>query len=201
MAVDVGEAEIATGVTEGQFFVIETEEGKDGGVEIVNVDFVFSGLETEFIGGTVDITSFDPAAGQPGGEAVMIVIAAVDFSGIGSGGGQFDGGGASEFTAPDDEGVVEHAALFEIFEQGADGLVALFGEFAVVHFDVVVIIPRLACTMPDLDEADAAFKQAAGDEDLAGLGALAVHGADVVRFATDIEGVGGIHLHAIGEFE
>ena len=70
-----------------------------------------------------------------------------------------------------------------------------------IDFDVVVAVPRLAFAVPDLDEADAALREAAGDEDLPRLRAGAVHVADVLRLVGDVEGVGGIHLHAIAEFK
>ena len=59
--------------------------------------------------------------------------------------------------------------MFEIFEQGADGLVAFASQAAVVHFDVVVAIPRLALAMPDLNIADAFFEKSPSDQDLPGL--------------------------------
>lgn len=115
-AVDIGESEVASGVAVSEFFVVEAEEVQHGGVEVVDVDAIFDGLESEFVGGAVDVSAFDAAACEPCGEAVVIVIAAVDFSGVGAGLGEFDGGGASEFAAAQDECVFEHAALFEIGE-------------------------------------------------------------------------------------
>ena len=115
-AVDVGQAEVAAGVAVGEFFVVEAEELEHGGVEVVDVDTVLDGLESEFVGGAVDVSAFNAASGEPGGEAVVVVIAAVDFSCVGAGSGKFDGGGASEFAATKDEGVFEHATLFEVGE-------------------------------------------------------------------------------------
>ena len=120
----------------------------------------------------------DAAAGQPHGEAVVVVVAAVDFAGVGAGRGQFDDGGAAEFAAPHHQHFVQHAALFQILEQGGDGLIAFLAELAVAGFDVVVVIPRLAGAVPDLDEADAAFDQAAGDEHLPAMHGIAIHVAD-----------------------
>ena len=107
VALDVGEAEVAAGVAVGEFFVIETEEMEDGGVEVVDVDAVLGGLESEVVGGAVDVAAFDAPACQPHGESVVIVVATVDFAAVASWGGHFDDGGASEFAAPDDEGFVE----------------------------------------------------------------------------------------------
>jgi hypothetical protein len=55
LTVDIGESEIAAGVAEGEFFVIETEQRQEGGVEIVDVDGFLGGLESEFVGGAVDV--------------------------------------------------------------------------------------------------------------------------------------------------
>ena len=114
VAVDVGEAEVAAGVAVGEFFVIEAEEVEHGGVEIVDVDLVLDGGEAEVIGCAVDVAAFHSAAGHPGGEAVVIVIAAIYFALVGAFFGHFDDGSSAEFATPEDEGFVEHAALFEV---------------------------------------------------------------------------------------
>ena len=196
-AADVGEAEVAAGVAVGEAFVIEAEEVEDGGVEVVDVDGVHGGAEAEFVGGSVGGAAFGAAAGEPDAEAVGVVVAA--FGGR-AGFLQLDGGGAAEFAAEEDEGVVEHPALAEVIDEGGDGLIDLAGEGGVFG-DIVVIVPRLAGAVPELDEADAAFEEAAGDEGLAGVDAGAVGVADVLGFAAGVEGVGGFHLHAEGEFE
>ena len=51
------------------------------------------------------------------------------------------------------------------------------------------------------DSAHAAFHKPACDEHLTGLGAFPVHLANVLGFAFDIEGVRGVHLHAIGKLK
>src|SRR6266498_1054574 len=128
----VGQAEIAAGAAEGQFFVIKSEQGQDGGVQVVDVDLVLGRLETVFIGGAVDITAAHATSGHPHAEAIVIMVAAINLAGVAPGGGQFHGGCPTEFTSPDDQGVLEQATLLEILEQGADRLVALLGQVAVV---------------------------------------------------------------------
>ncbi|MFM1945457.1 MAG: hypothetical protein RI897_4439 [Verrucomicrobiota bacterium] len=54
VAVDVGEAEVTSGVAEREAFVVEAEQVEDGGVEVMDVDGVDGGLEAEVIGGAVD---------------------------------------------------------------------------------------------------------------------------------------------------
>jgi len=44
IAIDIREAEVAAGVAVGELFVIKAELMQDGGVQIVDVDFVFLGV-------------------------------------------------------------------------------------------------------------------------------------------------------------
>jgi hypothetical protein len=48
--VDVGQSEIATGVTVRKAFVIDSEEMKDRGVHVMHVDFVDDSVLAELIG-------------------------------------------------------------------------------------------------------------------------------------------------------
>jgi hypothetical protein len=98
-AVDVGQSKVASGVAEGELLVIESEQVEDRGMEVVDVDFVFDGLEAEFIRGAMDRAAFDTTARQPHAEAVMVVVAAVDLAFVGARGGQLDRGRAPELAA------------------------------------------------------------------------------------------------------
>ena len=70
-----------------------------------------------------------------------------------------------------------------------------------ILLDVVVIVPGLARAVPHLHKADAAFEQTAGNEQLPGLCAGTVHLADVFGLLLNVERIGGINLHPIGELE
>src|SRR5579871_177531 len=131
----------------------------------------------------------------------MVVIAAVDLAGVAARRREFHRRRPAELAAPDDERAVEHAALLEVFQECGDGLVALPGELAVLYFEVVVVVPRLAVAVPDLHEADAALQEPPGDEELPRLHAVAVHLAHGQRLAPDVEGVAGVHLHAVSQLE
>src|SRR5687767_14890924 len=99
-AADVGEAEVAAGVAVGEFLVVEAEEVENGRVQVVDMDGILGGFETELVGGAVDGAAFDAAAGEPNGKAVGIVIAAF---GLIAAAAEFDGGGAAEFAGEKDE--------------------------------------------------------------------------------------------------
>ena len=91
-------------------------------VDVGDVVAIFDGVETQFIGRAVGDAAFDAAAGEESGEALGVVVAA----------GAFCARGSAEFGAPDDDGVVEEAALLEIFDQSGDGAIDLLGELAVI---------------------------------------------------------------------
>jgi hypothetical protein len=84
---------IPSRVAEGEAFVVEAEEVEDGGVEVVDVDLVLDRTEAEVVGGAVGEAAADAAAGQPGGEAPVVVVPAVP---------PFGCAGAAEFAPPDD---------------------------------------------------------------------------------------------------
>ena len=94
VAVDVGEAVIPAGVAVGELLVVEAHEVEDRGIHVVDVDAVLDGREPELVGGAVAKTFLHPAAGHPGGVAVVVVVATLLALG---------GRGAAKFAAPDDE--------------------------------------------------------------------------------------------------
>ena len=67
-----------------------------------------------------------------------------------------------------------------------------------VVLDLIVTIPGLAASMPKLNVAHPTLHQPPGDQDLPGLDRIAVHLANELGFATDIECIRGFHFHSIG---
>ncbi len=181
--------------------MFEAEEVEDGGVEIVDADGLFLGFVAELVSGTDDLAAADFSTGHPDGHRAGVVVAAEASLGDGH---------AAEFAVPDDEGIVEHAAGFEVGEQPGDGGVGGGGVAGVVCADVFVSVPGVEVLVAEaavlkLDEADAAFDEAAGHEALAAEGfgvALveAVEGFGGGGFAGEIDGFGRGALHAVGEF-
>ena len=90
------------------------------------------------------------------GEAFDVVIAA----------GALGHGRAAEFAAPDDQRVVEHAALFQIGDQRGGRLVDFLGLELDVVFEIAVVVP---VAVIELDEPHAAFGQAAGQQAVGGV--------------------------------
>ena len=62
-------------VVVAELFVIEAKEVERGSVQVVAVGGIFSGFETEIIGGAVSCATCDATASHPGGEGSGVVIA------------------------------------------------------------------------------------------------------------------------------
>ena len=87
---------------------VEAEQVEDRGVEVGDVAAVGDGVVAEVVGGAVGLAALDPAAGEPDGEAVGVMVAAVLALGAGS---------PAELATPDDQGLFEQAALLQVGEQ------------------------------------------------------------------------------------
>lgn len=76
-AMQFREAEVASTITVGNFFVIDTQLLQDSCMKIVDTDAVLDSFETELVGGTVSHAALDPAAGHPHRVAKGMVVASV----------------------------------------------------------------------------------------------------------------------------
>ena len=88
--------------------MVDAQAVEHGGVEVVDVDGVFKDVVGEVVGFADGLTGFDAAAGAPKGVASWVMVATE----AGFGDVALAVGGASEFAAPDDQGIFEEAALF-----------------------------------------------------------------------------------------
>src|SRR5688572_21355049 len=157
----IREAEVAALEAEGEFGVFDPEEVEDGGVKVVDVDAVFDRVEAEFVRLADDGAAFDATAGQPHGESVNVVVAA-------SGVAVLAHGCAAEFAAPNDKGVVEEPAGFQVFHEGGLTLIDIAADFFEVALE---IFAGAAVAVPirviKLHEADAALDQASREQAIA----------------------------------
>lgn len=118
--------------------VVMAEEVEEGGLEVPGGDGVFMDAVTEHVCFAVGVAFFDAGSGHEEGEGVGVVVPAEEAHFASA--AVFLHGGAAEFGAPDDEGVFEEAALFEVGEEGGDGavhLLAFVHEAAIEGFAVV----------------------------------------------------------------
>ena len=77
------------------------------------MDAFLYGAEAELVGGAVGHAALEAAAGQPDGEAPVVVVAAI---------AALRCRRAAELAAPEDERLIEQAALFQVLQQGGDRL-------------------------------------------------------------------------------
>ncbi len=83
--------------------VVEAHKVKNGGMKIVDMEFIFDGTKAEFIGCANGLAAFDPATRHPHGETRGVVVSAIAF---------FAHGGSAEFASPNDECAIEKPASF-----------------------------------------------------------------------------------------
>src|SRR5271169_4470549 len=107
---------------------------------------------------------FDAAARHPDGETAGMMVAPV----IVLGEFALRIAGAAEFAAPDDEGVVEHAALLEVLDERGAGLVRFPRLDLYPGGQVIVLVPALVIK---LNEPNATLGQAACQEAIRRIGA------------------------------
>ena len=91
---NIGEAEISSGVAVGKFFVIQSHQMQDGGMEVVDVHRVGAYMDTVFIGFTKGHAGSHTSSSEPGGEDPVMVFSSASISG----GIEW---GASKFGGPD----------------------------------------------------------------------------------------------------
>src|SRR5688572_14915475 len=132
---------------------------------------------------------------------MMIVIAPVDLTGVRAWGRQLNGWRAPKLATPNHQRFVEHATLLQILQQRADCLVSVLRELPMVHFNVIVVVPWLTPTMPNLHEPPSALDEPPRDQGVPRLRRLPVHLANILRLARNVERVRRIHLHARRQLE
>src|SRR5215510_7708059 len=94
----------------------------------------------------------DSPAGKPDRKTARVMIAPV----ICLGQPALRINGATEFTAPDDQRVVEHPSLFQIHNQRGGRLISILSLFRDVFRQIPMLVPA---PMEELNETDSAFGQ------------------------------------------
>src|SRR5262245_34620038 len=110
--------------------------------------------------------------------------------------------GPSEFAAPDDQGIVQHAAFFEVGNEGKAGLVNVFALTANATWQTTVVIPSW---MIKLDETDIPFSKATGQKAIGGERAgfacfFTIQVKNRGRLVRDVHDFRNGGLHPVGHF-
>src|SRR5262245_35853545 len=158
----------------------------------MDMDSAVHDIEAKLVGHAVYMSLLEPAAGQPHGEATVVMVPAIVAA--------LHHRRAAKFAAPDDDGVVQEAALLEVFDQrsaGAVGLVAIRPDRA---SQVTMLIPGL---VEKLDKTYAAFDQPTRQQAIAGIAGLvdipnAVQFERAALLVTEVHEFGCTGLQPIG---
>src|SRR6266481_1230812 len=117
---------------------------KDGGVQVMDVNFVLNRPRAKLIGRTKYHSALHACSGQPHAEGAMIVgppgTAAHRIT-VGA-------GRTSELPAPEDQRFIQQPALAHILQQRRDRLVAFVSAPAQVNIEVAMMVPA---AVPDLN--------------------------------------------------
>ena len=133
--VKAGQSKVHPLNVESQFLVVDAQKMKDGGIEIPYVDGILGDVVAEVIGFAMDHASLDPAAGQPEGETAGMVVSPV------GGAGQFALAidRATEFAAPNHQGVLEQTLLLKVLDESRCRLVEVTALVGQVLGQIVVL--------------------------------------------------------------
>ena len=149
----VRQAEIAPAVTVCELGVVDTQKVQDGRMQVVHVDRFVDGFPAEVVGGTVGHATFHTSAGQPHGEAVGVVIAAIVSLSAHESAAHLDHGRAAELGTANNQGLIEKPARFQILDQSRERLIGIATGFA-VKLDIEVMVPGVALGVLDLHHAN-----------------------------------------------
>ena len=108
---NIGQAEITSRVMVGERFMIQTQQGEDRCVQVVQVDLVLRRAQAKVVSRTITHATLHPTTGEPDSKAVGVVIPARPFVV-----GTLNGRCATELPTTDHERVVQQAPLLEILE-------------------------------------------------------------------------------------
>lgn len=155
---NIGETEVAAGIAISEFFVIESEQVENSGLQIVDMNGIVDHVEAEIVGLTVNVALFETSAGEPHGKGLRMMIASQASA---EGGVGFDHGSTAKLPSPEDESIVEQTSTFKILDEGSAALIGGLTVVAVIAEQIRVGVPAFVI---DVHEADAAFDQAACEE-------------------------------------
>ena len=102
---------------------------------VTNVNGVFNCLVPDLIGSSIVHSPFDSSTRHPDGEALVVVVSPVNPLHVGC---------ATKLSRPDNKGIFQHSPLFEIREQGRDGLIGFPATIGNVLGEEIVVVPTSA---------------------------------------------------------
>ena len=97
-------------------------------------------------------------------------------------------GGTAKFASPDDQGIIQHAALLQVLHQGIGRFVRQSTTDVHVSYEVTVVIPA---TMIKVDKSYTPFGEASGEQAISCIGPVtrqrSIHINYYLRFVREID--------------
>ena len=134
-------------VFKGHFFMINSKEMQQGGLEIMHVHGVLDDIVTKLIGFPMGISLLNPTSRHPDGKTTRMVVAPIII-------GRQDALGvyrSSEFTAPDHQGIFQQTSSFEVFDEGRRRLVDNLALVLDSRGKTAVVVPSLVIQLDKLN--------------------------------------------------
>src|SRR6185295_7123111 len=125
--------------------MIETEAMQNGGLQVMHVHLVLRHMIAQVVGLTIADARLDSAPSHPNAEGMGMMIAPDQFLFLAA---ILVHGRPPEFAAPDNQCVLEHAALLQILDQGGAGLIRLLRLAHQSITDVVVLVVAVLIPAP-----------------------------------------------------
>ncbi|SVE59913.1 uncharacterized protein METZ01_LOCUS512767, partial [marine metagenome] len=141
----------------GEAGVVDAHAVQNGGVEFVEVHGITGDVVAEIIGGAMGDAGLDAAAGHPHTKIARVMVAAVVLA------SEFalTINRAAKFAAEDHQRVIEHAALFEVFDECGGRLINIHALVFDVGGKCAVLIPA---AMENLHGSHTALDEPPGEE-------------------------------------
>lgn len=141
-----GEARIQPLEPEGQASVLNSHKMEHGGMQVMNMHGILHSVVSKLISRPIADPRLDTSAGQEHGEPLDMVIPSTSLRHR----------SPTKFATPQDQGIIQHASLLQVGNQGSGGSIHFFGRGFHALLDAAMMIPG---PMIELDEADTSLRQ------------------------------------------
>ena len=148
--------------------VVDTEAMENGSIEFVQMDGVLGDIVAKVVGFPIGGARLDASASHPHAEIAGVVIASVVFT------GQLALAihGSTEFSAKDDQGILEQPPLLEVLYESRGGLIHIHALLLYLLRKRSVLVPP---SMKDLYNPNPTLQQPAGKDGRVGVSAGIFH--------------------------
>src|SRR5262249_42673494 len=163
-AADVGQPEVSSLEFVRQLGVLDSQTMQDSRLQVVNVYRIFENVVAIIVGLADGEAALNPTTGHPNRKTARVMVASI----VCAGELALAVHGSAELAGPNDQGIIQHAALLQIENQTGGGLIDACALQGNVARQVVVLVPA---AMIELNEADATLGEPARKETICGIGA------------------------------